>query len=70
MPLSLSVKEKASQSLGVQEGLQHDVAKQYDSELHVQSMERMKDHFQNRKRTECVNISLKQSKYFTKTTQL
>lgn len=40
MPLSLSVKEKASQSLGVQEGLQHDVAKQYDSELHVQSTQR------------------------------
>lgn len=40
MPQSLLVKEKASQSPGVQEGLQHDVAKQYHSELHVKSMER------------------------------
>lgn len=40
MPLSLSVKEKASQSLGVQEGLQHDMAKQYDFEFRIQSTER------------------------------
>lgn len=68
MPLSLSVKEKASQSLGVQEGLQHDVAKQYDSELHVQSTERSS--FSEQKKDRMHQHFFKQSKYFTKTTQL